>query len=198
MIVEQHVMAVDDGSDRPVHEVEVKYRVDDLDGLFAALAREGIVLGPAVEQDDQAYAPVSWSPGAPKIGVPFARLRTEAGEHLFTVKVPQDNELACVERETIVADRQGMHEALLLMGFRPSVMIRKIRRAGSWHDATICVDVVEGLGVFVEVERMACVDESGVGVQADLDARIRSLGVCAQRVEQTYDSLIHAAVRVAA
>lgn len=176
-----------------MHEVEVKYRVDDLAVLLAALDREGVTLGPGIEQDDQAYAPSSWSPGMSKIGVPFARLRTEAGLHLFTVKVPQDNELACLERETVVADRQGMHEALKLMGFTPTVKIRKVRRTGSWDDAMICVDVVDGLGAFVELERMVCAIESGTRAQAELDARVRRLGVAAERVDQTYDSLLRLA-----
>jgi adenylate cyclase, class 2 len=181
-------------SDSWVHEVEVKYRVDDLAELLAAVDREGVALGPGIVQDDQAYAPSSWSPGASKIGVPFARLRTEAGRHLFTVKVPQDNELACLERETIVADREAMHEALQLMGFMPTVKIRKTRRVGSWGDATICIDVVDGLGVFVELERMVPACESGTGAQAELDARVRRLGVAAERVDQTYDSLLRLAV----
>ncbi len=193
-VVGQDVAVRNDSPTCRVHEVEVKYRVDDLDDLLAAVVRAGVVLGPTVEQDDQAYAPMSWLPGSSKIGVPFARLRTEGGRHVFTVKVPQDNELACVERETTVHDREGMHEALLLIGFEPTVKIRKVRRTAVWGDATFCVDVVAGLGVFVELERLLTASESGARVQAELDADIRGLGVSVQRVDQTYDSLLRAAV----
>lgn len=40
--------------------------------------------------------------------MPFARLRTEADMHLFTVKVSGSNELDCAEHETVVADRDQM------------------------------------------------------------------------------------------
>lgn len=50
-----------------------------------------------------------------------ARLRTEAGRHLFTVKVPGDNELSCEEHETEVADRDQMHAAVEAKGFTPTV-----------------------------------------------------------------------------
>jgi adenylate cyclase, class 2 len=71
-----------------VREVEVKFRVHDPAALLSALSSRGIELGPPVHQDDQAYAPDGWSYGEDRRGVPFARLRTVDGEHLFTVKRP--------------------------------------------------------------------------------------------------------------
>ena len=171
-------------------EVEAKYRVGDLDQLIAALRRQGVVLsGPSV-QDDQAYAPVGWSYGMLKIGVTFARLRTERSRHLFTVKKPIDNEMACLEHESEVSDRNAMHAALVTMGWAPTVRIRKERRTGSWNGVSVCVDLVEQLGAFVEVERVVSAAESGERVQAELDGLIRSLGVDVERVSDTYDSLI--------
>jgi adenylate cyclase class IV len=42
-----------------------------------------------------------------------------------TVKTPLDNEMACAEQETAVADRAQMHQAVLAMGFVPTVRIVK-------------------------------------------------------------------------
>ncbi|MBB5866706.1 adenylate cyclase class 2 [Allocatelliglobosispora scoriae] len=178
-------------------EVEVKYQVDGGDPAAAAeraLAKQGVSLGSAVAQDDQAYAPAAWSYGQSKIGVAFARLRTEAGRVLFTVKTPLVNELDCAEQETVVADRAAMHEALLLMGYVPTVRIVKYRRTGSWSGGQVCLDVVEGLGVFVEVERLVSADASSLAVQAELDVWVQDLGVPVRRVTQTYDSLLRAVV----
>ena len=47
-----------------------------------------------------------------KLGVAFARLRTQDGRHLFTLKRPVDNELACLEFETEVADREHVLRVL--------------------------------------------------------------------------------------
>lgn len=94
-------------------EIEVKYRVIEQDALLHALADQGVSLSAPVLQEDQAYAPTWWDYSKPKTGVPFGRLRTVQGKHLFTVKTPQDNELACLEAETIVADAEQMHNALL-------------------------------------------------------------------------------------
>jgi len=172
------------------HEVEVKYRIGEVDATVAALAARRVALADPFEQDDQAYAPAGWSYGMSKIGVPFARLRTADRHHLFTVKKPVDNEMACLEHECVVSDRDEMHAALITMGWVPTVRIVKQRRTGTWDGVAVCLDIVDGLGAFVEVERMVSAAESGEQVQAGLDALVQSLGVPMQRVMDTYDTLI--------
>ncbi len=174
-------------------EIEVKYRVGDLGALENALAERGAILSAPARQDDQAYAEDGWTYAQPKIGRTFARLRTQDGRHLFTVKRPLNNAMACLEHETEVADREQMHQAVLSMGFYPTVRIVKTRRTGRLDDVTICVDEVEHVGVFVEFERTAPSQEDGSAVQAELDALARSLGVALARTSETYDSLVRAA-----
>jgi len=103
-----------------VREIEVKYRVDDLEGVLTALKSRGIEVSDPVHQDDQAYAPDGWQFGDSKIGVSFLRLRTVAGRHYFTLKQPVDNDQACLEYETEVTDREPMHHVALHMGYRPT------------------------------------------------------------------------------
>jgi adenylate cyclase class 2 len=176
-----------------VCEVEVKYRVCDLAALESALSVRGIVLSASVFQDDQAYARVGWEYGQSKIGVPFARLRTERGRHLLTVKTPLANEQSCVEHESEVADREQMHAAVQQMGFYPTVRIRKTRRTAAVGSMSLCVDEVDGIGVFLEIERIVHPDEAGERVQAELDWFARALGVPLERTSDTYDSLVRAA-----
>ncbi|WP_395108121.1 class IV adenylate cyclase [Actinomadura sp. SCN-SB] len=180
-----------------MHEVEVKYRVDSSRALEAALAAHGVDLSDPVLQDDQAYAPAHWDYGQSKIGVAFARLRTQDGQHLFTLKTPVVNEQSCREQETGVGDRAAMHQALLAMGYRPTIRISKRRRTG-WVDAlggvSICLDEVEHAGTFVELEAVTSA-RSAVG-QDDLDRLARSWGVPLERTRDTYDSLVRAALAV--
>ncbi|MFF5264479.1 class IV adenylate cyclase [Actinomadura viridis] len=171
-------------------EIEVKYRVIERDALVQALADQGVVLSEPVLQEDQAYAPAWWDYDKPKAGVPFGRLRTVRGKHLFTVKTPQDNEMACLESETIVDDAGQMHDALLQMGFRPTVRITKERRTGQAGRWSLCLDEVEGVGPFLEIETVASADESGLAAQAQLAAWANGLGVKLERVTDTYDSLV--------
>lgn len=131
-----------------MREVEVKYRVGDTEPLLTALKVRDVRLGAPVCQDDQAYALVSWSFGDSKQGVPFVRLRTVHGRHLFTLKRPAENAMSCDEHESEVSDRDQMHAAIVAMGFYPTVRIVKTRRTGRLGDVHLCVDEVEALGTF--------------------------------------------------
>lgn len=176
-------------------EIEVKYRLDDRDlpALERAVAARGAVLSPPVRQDDQAFAPQGWSYGQSKVGVTFARLRTEDGRHVFTIKTPVENEMACLEHETEVADRDQMHCAVVAMGFYPTVRIVKTRRTAALGDLRLCLDEVERAGLFIEVEKLVSDAEAGTAAQDELDRFARSLGVAPQRTTDTYDSLVRAA-----
>lgn len=182
-----------------MREVEVKFRVRDTEALLVALKSSEVELGPPVRQDDQAYAPAGWSYGASKLGVPFTRLRTITDQHgvvihTFTVKRPAENAMSCDEHESRVADRGQMHGAVLAMGFCPTVRIVKTRRVGVLGDLQVCVDDVDHVGSFLELERVVPSGVSGEVVQAGLVAFVDGLGVAVERVEETYDSLVHAAM----
>jgi adenylate cyclase class 2 len=182
-----------------VREVEVKFRVQDAGALVAALAARGIDLGPAVRQDDQAYAPVDWEYGKARGGVPFARLRTVDGRHTFTVKRPAENVLSCEEYESPVTDRDQMHEAVLAMGFRATVRIGKVRRSAviDAGATVLCVDQIDGVGTFVEVERLVPDGVPGEFVQAELAHFVTTLGVETSRTMDSYDTLVRAALTAA-
>ena len=127
-----------------MREIEVKYRVDDLEGVLTALKSRGIEVSDPVHQDDQAYAPAGWQFGDSKIGVSFLRLRTVAGRHYFTLKQPVDNDQACLEYETEVTDREAMHQAALHIGYRPTVRILKTRRTASIGGLAMLITYLAG------------------------------------------------------
>lgn len=181
-----------------IREIEVKYRVAEPAALIRALAARGVAFSAASRQDDQAYAVNGWSYGQSKQGRAFARLRTQDGRHLFCVKRPLDNELACEEHETEVLGRSEMHEAILAMGFYPTVRIVKSRRTARLGGMALCLDEVDGLGVFFEIEMMVGGGRSALQVQAELDRFARSLGVDMERSTASYDSLIRSASVVVA
>ncbi|MEU4244230.1 class IV adenylate cyclase [Actinoplanes sp. NPDC026619] len=171
-------------------EVEVKYRVVDLDGLLAALERQDVMLSPPIRQEDQAYAPIGWADGQSRIGVTFARLRVQDGTCVFTTKTPVDNVLACLEYETVIADREQMHHALLALGYRATVQVAKTRRTARAAEYGLCVDQVDGVGAFLEVEAMTAATDDMAGVQAELAAWVSTLGAPVERVGATYDQLV--------
>ncbi|WP_432903732.1 class IV adenylate cyclase [Micromonospora matsumotoense] len=179
-----------------LREIEVKYQVSEPAALARALAARGAVLSEPTRQEDQAYAVNGWTYGQSKVGAAFARLRTENGRHTFCVKRPLENELACAEHETEVLDREPMHAAILAMGFYPTTRIVKTRRTARIADMLLCIDEVDGLGAFLEIEVMVGGDRSAIEVQQELDRFARTLGVGLVRSTETYDSLLRAALPV--
>jgi len=176
-----------------VREVEVKFRVRDAESLQAALKAQGIAPGEPIHQDDQAYAPVGWRFGDSKLGVSFVRLRTVNGRHFFTLKQPRENAQSCLEYETEVADREQMHHAIVHMGFYPTVRVAKTRRTAKVGDITLCVDDLDGVGTFLELERMIPADAPVIEAQRQLAAFVAGLGIDAEHTDETYDSLVRAA-----
>jgi adenylate cyclase class 2 len=95
-----------------------------------------------------------------------------------------------LEYETEVADREAMHGAILQMGFYATVRVAKQRRTAVAGDISLCMDELEGVGTFLELERMVADDASADEVQAELAGFVADLGITAERTEETYDSLV--------
>ena len=87
-----------------------------------------------------------------------------------------------------------MHEAILHMGFYPTVRIVKTRRTARYGELSLCLDEVEHAGTFLEIEKVIGPRQSGEAVQAELDAFAHSRGVDLERAKETYDSLVRVAL----
>lgn len=178
---------------RPPHvEVEVRFRLLDEHEALGQLRSVGVRFGKASKQDDQAYAPDGWDYSQSRIGVTFARLRSTDAKHLFTVKRPVTDVRTCIEHECFVSDRDSMHEALCLMGFHPTIQIVKTRALAQRGEYTFCLDEVEGLGRFLEVECLAAVDDDADVARAEIEAVIAQAGIRVERCFDTYDALVYA------
>ena len=107
------------------------------------------------------------------------RIREESGadraETTLTYKGPLVDETSKsrAEAETVVEDGDGTRAILDGLGFEPAATVRKDRRRFEYESYTVCLDDVEGLGEFVEVEReaetVAPAREGAFAVLEDLD-----------------------------
>lgn len=174
-------------------EQELKFRVHDRAAVVLGLGRLGIELSAPVQQLDQAYAPRTWADHDDRTGVAFARLRTVGTRHTFTIKQPVTGVLDCTEYETEVADREHMHHAILAMGYRPTVRITKTRQTARHGDIAICLDTLDGLGDFLEIEYLADQDAPPAAIEARLMALVPHPIEPADRLHVGYDSLATAA-----
>jgi adenylate cyclase class 2 len=104
-----------------------------------------------------------------------------------------DNVLACEEHETVIADREAMHHAIVAMGYRPTVRVEKTRRTARVGNYSLCLDEVAGVGWFLEVEVVSVHMDGMTQTQDELSAWVEGLEVAVERTGATYDQLVQTA-----
>jgi len=174
-------------------EIEVKLKVKNLQELEKKLVARGCILSTPIHQHDTVYSKngnVSIWEGLKEECI-VLRIRRDGKGALFTLKQQRTHELDNVEYETCVDNPEALHSALLLLGFTPGVEVRKVRRKGKLDNDEICLDEVEGLGGFIELERLADDDANPENVAEDLYQKLESLGLSRRDEEKRgYDTQI--------
>lgn len=165
-------------------EVEIKASAD-LRELTKKLRDAGAVFEKTVVQSDSYYnAPHRDFAGSDEA----LRLREESGRVYLTYKGRKLDAKSKTRKEVEVevSDREKMEDILLSLGFRKTLDVTKKRDIYHLNDAEVCLDHVNGLGEFVELETMAS-DMSGIGSKRDgLIALMRSLGVTGELIRESY------------
>ena len=157
------------------HEIEVKAKVKDFDKIISKLKELGCVLSKPIIQNDYIFNQKGIDLKSQGHDTPVLRIREQEEKIIFTVKKNRSNELDCIEKEIEVNDKNGLREILEMLDFEQTVEVHKKRRKGAYDDYEICLDEVDGLGSFIEVEKMS--DEDGEKVQNELFGFLKKLGI---------------------
>ena len=175
-----------------MNEIEVKAKVSNLPSLLKKLEEIGCTLSTPISQVDRIFIPLTASiPTSP--GEAALRIREQDGKYLYTVKQTKSNDLDCIEKEIEVSKEQAtiLLETFPLIRFREVESVKKIRRKTKYKELEICIDEVEELGTFIEVEKLSD-EENGEQIQEELFVFLESLGVKREeRVLHGYDILLH-------
>ena len=172
-------------------EIEVKARLKNIEALINKLSVLGVLLSEPVRQEDTIYTNLPDGEFADfKPGVNFLRIRKSGGKVLFTLKQSFVNELEGIEKELEISNEKEMEDILSLLGYHQAVKVIKTRRKAKYKDYEICLDEVEALGSFIEVEKLT--DEDSEKVQNEMFDFLISLGIeKADRVINGYDTLVY-------
>lgn len=175
-------------------EIEVKAKVSNFQSVRNQLEQFGCVFSEPVRQEDDVFVNFDEDFTQLKLGANFLRIRKEdrGGKKriLFTVKQSATNELDCIEKETEIMDAEQLEGALLLMGYHKAISVYKTRTKTKYMDMEICLDEVDHLGSFIEVEKIT--DGEGKDVQEELFCFLETLGVKREdRIINGYDTLMY-------
>lgn len=144
------------------YEVELKFPVADPTRPLIQLRNLGAVHDGKKEQRDTYFSHPQRSFAQTNEAL---RLRETDGKNFITYKGPLVDHQTKMRREIELALQSGklagqeFSEMLKILGFRPVKTVVKIRDSYhiNWQDrhCEVCVDLVEGLGMFIEVETIA-------------------------------------------
>ncbi|NBB91485.1 MAG: class IV adenylate cyclase [Spirochaetes bacterium] len=169
-----------------MYEVELKAWVDDVTDLQMRLESQCTYLREFDKRDRYFTAPeCSADPGA----VPQRfRLRRDGEKLVCTYKqkdLGQSVEVN-VEREFEVSDEDAFLGLVRRLGCTPFVDKHKEGRQYEYNGLTVELSVVQGLGSFLEIERLLGDDASDVeraSAGAEVRAALETFGVGAERIE---------------
>lgn len=154
-------------------EIEIKLRAENTEKVIEQLEGKGCVFDSPIKQEDDIFIPLTEPTVPVTLGTNVLRIRRQGGKALFTLK--QGQELAKIERELEISDPETLEKIIVMLGFRKIARINKVRRKCKTDGVEICIDEVEGLGGFVEVEKITAEDPETV--QRELLDFIARLGV---------------------
>jgi adenylate cyclase, class 2 len=172
-------------------EVEVKAKLKNKDVVMKKLTELGCVFEDPIVQNDTVYAKNVGSIEVFKANDVFLRIRIKNNSKaIFTLKKRMKNDLDALEYETGIDSKDEMEQALFLMGYQESARVNKTRIITHYNGCEICIDDVEGLGSFIEMEKLTEEGDSEE-IQNELFAFFITLGIIPEdRVTVGYDILI--------
>lgn len=179
-----------------MREIEVKAKISDPKIIEARLLALGAKFSEPVMQEDSVYLQKGTAFEGITVDTPVLRIRVQTpGEVLLTYKHIRGEELDKQEHEVEISDAGEMRQILLLSGFYQVMAFAKRRRKCKLGEYEICLDKVEGLGDYVEIEKLlsdSAAAEDGQAVQKELFDFLRQLGVSdADKALSGYDVLIY-------
>lgn len=173
-----------------MREIEIKAKLHEpINEFIEKLEKKSILLGEKLLQHDVVYA----QPGAEDnvLGSNWLRIRTENERTIyFTLKKSVVGHLDSIEYEVIVDSAQELQSIITELGYELYSDLTKVRRKAKVGELEICVDQVDGLGNFVEVEKLCSDDVDNKVVVAELWEFLDSFGVKRDNeVHEGYDVL---------
>lgn len=175
-------------------EIEVKARLKDKNAVMEKLRALGCEFSSVKTQDDMVWVEKTGNLETFLSNKVFLRIRIQNNEKvIMTAKKPKDpNNAGLVKREheVVVDSAEEARGVLSLMGLQEAVRAVKKRQTAKYKEFEICIDEVDNLGSFIEVEKIA--DEAEADrAQKEMWELLESLGISPDdQVKKGYDILM--------
>jgi len=172
-----------------MREVEIKIQISDPEKIANILENNGCVFGESIVQHDVVYIPQDQPTVPVQAGINVLRIRRQGDKTLLTLKRSDlENHLSKLEHELEVSNPEEMDKIIQLLGFKIIADTIKTRRKCKINGFEICIDHVNELGDYLEIEKMT--DEDPTKAQEEMLKYLSNMGIdVTGRVDVGYDIL---------
>jgi len=136
-------------------EIEIKVKVEKIEPLKNFLNKNAKLLG-ETRQIDEYFTPAHRDFTSVRPVSEWLRLRNDNGKYKINYKNwhydKEGKSQSCDEFESSVKNIEQIKKLFFMLNFKPLVKVDKKRVLWDYKDYIICLDIVENLGTFVEIE----------------------------------------------
>lgn len=142
-----------------MREIELKFRVENQERLIEKLKELGCQIGDTIEQKDTIYVS-NLDDVESKEGSIWLRVRKENDHIELNFKKQSAKLQESEEIEFGVDSYEKANKFLEALGYKKWVEVNKKRRYSKYQEYNLCIDEVERLGSFIEIELLVSEDDT--------------------------------------
>ena len=147
-------------------EVEVKLQIDNIERMMEKLQMQGFVQKSVIFESDTYFTHPHhdfWQSDEALRLRSCENIETKEKSAVITYKGAKMDDVSTTrpEYETAVEDVEVLYRILIAADFLPVMPVKKKRISFKKEDMTVCLDEVESLGTFMEVEILVEASEAG-------------------------------------
>ena len=178
-----------------MREIEIKLRAKNLDAIEQQFRKKDWVFYEPIFQHDVVYSSVKNTKPYDQIeeeGYIAIRIRYQNNTATLTLKKQLSSEMDNLEYESKIENPKDVHEMLLALGWKPEVEVKKMRKKSKMGEYELCLDRVENLGDYLEIEKLTDDNVDPVKVVAELYGILEPFGLSNKDEESRgYDTLMY-------
>lgn len=172
-----------------MREIELKFKVENINDVITFLKNNGCELSQMNYQFDTIYVE-NLDDVESKEGSIWLRVRKTNEKVELNYKKQSAKKMESEEIEFEVSSYEKANSFLKALGFKEWVQVNKKRQYLKYKNYNICIDDVEKLGVFIEIEILV-EEQNNIDYEAQLLNVAKEIGIdINNRIDSHYDTMI--------
>lgn len=172
-----------------MREIELKFKVDNIDDIISFLEKSNCKISNIECQYDTIYVQNLDNVESTE-GSIWLRVRKTDEKIELNYKKQSAKKMESEEIEFEVNSYEKANAFLKALGFKEWFQVNKKRRYSKYQDYNICIDEVERLGTFVEIELLVN-EQNDINYEEQLLNVAKEIGINTDnRINSHYDTMI--------